>query len=241
MTLGSCGDIMVRAERGIRAPRPALTTGTMLEASHVMAARQFTTANPAVQSLPPEPYSDNPLSVLFVLFRPIEGWPEYGVDTEGGFWSRRVTLSGGPGQLSSGLGSWRRLLGHRDDGGHICVSLCRDGKRRQVFVHRLVLTAFVGSCPPGLECCHNDGNPANNRLRNLRWDTQFANAADAVRHGVTARGVRIGLSKLTEDQVREIRRRRSRGEKLIPLGVEFGVNHVTILRVSTGELWGHVT
>lgn len=40
---------MMRAERGIRAPRPALTTGTMLEASHVMAEPDRTTSATAVE------------------------------------------------------------------------------------------------------------------------------------------------------------------------------------------------
>lgn len=50
-------------------------------------------------------------------------------------------------------------------------------------VHRLVLAAFVGPCPDGLIGCHYDGNPANNNVENLRWDTHAANTADTLRHG----------------------------------------------------------
>lgn len=50
-------------------------------------------------------------------------------------------------------------------------------------VHRLVMLAFVGECPEGMEVCHNDGNPLNNRLDNLRYDTPEANAMDDVRSG----------------------------------------------------------
>lgn len=46
-----------------------------------------------------------------------------------------------------------------------------------------MLTAFVGPCPDGMEGCHNDGDPHNNRLDNLRWDTRANNARDAIRHG----------------------------------------------------------
>ena len=52
----------------------------------------------------------------------------------------------------------------------------------QGYVHRLVLEAFVGPAPDGMEACHNDGDPTNNRLDNLRWDTRSANNTDAVRH-----------------------------------------------------------
>lgn len=50
-------------------------------------------------------------------------------------------------------------------------------------VHLLVLKAFRGEPGPGLQCCHNDGNPANNCLDNLRWDTRSANGHDRVKHG----------------------------------------------------------
>ena len=67
--------------------------------------------------------------------------------------------------------------------GRHAVVLSRLGERHNRFVHRLVLMAFVGECPPGMECCHNDGNPANNRLQNLRWDTPSNNSLDRNRHG----------------------------------------------------------
>lgn len=50
-------------------------------------------------------------------------------------------------------------------------------------VHRLVLEAFVGPCPEGMEGCHGDGDPTNNSLGNLRWDTATSNQLDKVRHG----------------------------------------------------------
>jgi hypothetical protein len=73
-------------------------------------------------------------------------------------------------------------IGVHTDGYHV-VYLARGGERTQFRVHRLVLTAFVGPCPEGMEGCHNDGNPINNHLDNLRWDTRSANAHDTVRHG----------------------------------------------------------
>lgn len=63
------------------------------------------------------------------------------------------------------------------------VGLWRESKRRNRQVHSLVLEAFVGSCPSGLECCHNDGDPSNNQLENLRWDTHKSNGEDMVKHG----------------------------------------------------------
>lgn len=63
----------------------------------------------------------------------------------------------------------------------VCLS-CR-GQRRTYRMHTLVLVAFVGPRPPGLEACHLDGDCTNNRLSNLRWDTHLANEQDKSRHG----------------------------------------------------------
>jgi hypothetical protein len=63
------------------------------------------------------------------------------------------------------------------------VTLCVNGERFRRRVHALVLNAFVGPCPDGMEGCHNDGNPMNNRVGNLRWDTHANNMLDQEMHG----------------------------------------------------------
>ena len=70
--------------------------------------------------------------------------------------------------------------------GHLFLYLCREGKRKRWYVHTLVLTAFVGPRPDGMECLHGDGDPANNRVENLRWGTSSENTLDSVRHGTHA-------------------------------------------------------
>lgn len=50
-------------------------------------------------------------------------------------------------------------------------------------VHRLVLEAFVGACPPGMETCHKNGIRTDNRVDNLYWGTSSENNLDIVRHG----------------------------------------------------------
>jgi hypothetical protein len=84
------------------------------------------------------------------------------------------------------------------------LGLWKNNKVKICKPHRLVLEAFVGKCPKGLEGCHNDGNTLNNHINNLRWDTPKNNHADKVRHGTTNRGERCGTAKLTLEQVRAI-------------------------------------
>lgn len=57
------------------------------------------------------------------------------------------------------------------------------GKR----VHRLVLEAFVGPCPPGMWGLHGPGGSTDNRLENLYWGTPLRNAQDKVRDGTEYR------------------------------------------------------
>jgi hypothetical protein len=94
-----------------------------------------------------------------------------------------------PYQASTRYGEpcWRpaRILASRKTKkGYVIVTLNRSrGDSAQKRVHRLVLEAFVGPCPEGMECCHGPGGPSDNRLSNIRWDTRNENARDIVRHG----------------------------------------------------------
>lgn len=66
--------------------------------------------------------------------------------------------------------------------GYRLVVLRKDGKDHTRTVHKLVLLAFVGPAPDGLECRHLNGNEHDNRLANLRWGTRQENVADRMLH-----------------------------------------------------------
>lgn len=67
--------------------------------------------------------------------------------------------------------------------GHMRVTLHRRGTQETAEVHRLVLAAFIGPCPLGLESLHWDDIPSNNALTNLRYGTRSENKLDLVRNG----------------------------------------------------------
>ncbi len=78
----------------------------------------------------------------------------------------------------------RVLKSAPDKDGHLRVVLSRGNKQKNFFVHYLVMLAFVGSRPSfDVDICHFDGDPTNNYLENLRYDTKTANRKDDVRHG----------------------------------------------------------
>jgi len=66
------------------------------------------------------------------------------------------------------------------------------GKPVNRVVHRLVLEAFVGPCPPEKECSHLNGQPTDARLVNLRWETHTENERRKVEHGTLNVGDRNG-------------------------------------------------
>ncbi len=90
-----------------------------------------------------------------------------------------------PGRWAAGTRVPGRVLRPgRTTRGYFQVQLCRDGIISKRFIHRLVLEAFVGPSPEGQQACHWNGDPLDNRLENLRWDTASANQLDNVRLGV---------------------------------------------------------
>lgn len=97
----------------------------------------------------------------------------------------------------------RLLKGHRTKLGHTVVELS-GGKR--FFIHQLVLLAFVGPCPPGMESRHLNGDSTNDRLDNLAYGTPTQNNHDRIRHGTIIRGEQVNTNKLTRKQVLYIRK-----------------------------------
>ena len=113
------------------------------------------------------------------------------------------------------------------------------------YIHHMVLESFVGPRPDGCEACHNDGDKTNNHIDNLRWDTKQNNERDKDRHGTRVRfsgvfGERSGMAKLTNDKVREIRRRLLAGESQQSIGTIVGVCQSAVSSIKLNKTWKHV-
>ena len=173
------------------------------------------------------------------IWMPISGYKNcYEVSSLGRIKSVARLREGRPGRICRVR---ERIVAQGDmPSGHLNVSLSKDGVKKTFWVHILVLSAFAGPCPAGLECLHGDGNPKNNAIDNLRWGTPLDNACDRDRHGTTARGERNAEAQLTESQVRDIKSRLGKWGEGKRIAREYGVSESLISDIKSGRTWAHV-
>lgn len=167
-------------------------------------------------------------------WRPVEGWP-YEVSNLGRL---RRSIDSPPSHATRP----GRVLSPGPDGtGYKQAMLYRTGgERRRVHVHVLVCTAFHGPRPgPKYEVAHWDGDRTNNELGNLRWATQKENrGTDAIRLGRAQRGTNQKMHKLSDSEVRWIRREYDSGRRrCTDLARLFGVSHSAVSMIIHRKRW----
>lgn len=140
-----------------------------------------------------------------------------------------------------GLKRNRCLSPTREETGYYTVCLSADGVVTKFRLNVLVLSTFCGPSPfDGAHAAHNNGDPSDNSLRNLRWASSIENQADVDRHGRRCRGEDVHGAVLTEFDVKEIRRLIKAGSKNKPLADLFGVSVSTIHLIRHNKTWRHV-
>jgi hypothetical protein len=113
----------------------------------------------------------------------------------------------------------------------------RHGDRAKVGAHRLVCEMAHGP-PPTLEheAAHSCGNPGCVNSRHIRWASRAENAADMIGHGRSTRGRKSNSVKLTEADVRTIRRL-APTVKHADLAKAFGVTDATVCDITKRRSW----
>lgn len=172
--------------------------------------------------------------------RQIPEFPGYGVSLAGcqaTIWTRWDN------KLRTWTGVWRPMSTWIDQRGHVQVQLARNGKRVCTGVHRLVLMAFVGPCPEGMEACHGNDSPADNRLVNLRWDTMSNNLQDRAKNSKVTEwsgNAKYSVPKLNDLKIREIRGLIADGLKQRDIARRYGVTPMLITKIKLKQIWAHV-
>lgn len=130
-----------------------------------------------------------------------------------------------------------------NDRNYLFASLCKNGQRKQISVHRLVALTFLGNghCPHCLSAYtvnHKDGNPYNNHVDNLEYTTQSMNAktpTSTQRHSQNS-----PTRRLNEENVRKIKRMLKNQIKGLTIAKQFNVTPSTICDINKGRLWNHI-
>lgn len=129
-----------------------------------------------------------------------------------------------------------------DRDGYVTVTLCRHNctpiKKK---VHRLMLEAFVGPCPPGMQCRHLNGDRADNCLENLIWGTPKENQADRITHGTHARGSCSTRATITEAKALLIIDRLIAGVTCHKIAEDIGCSSAIVQQIGAGITWRHLT
>src|SRR4051812_39853202 len=127
----------------------------------VMMMRAKAAFAPLPWLLPKHPIEEDTMAEIEIMpeWRSIQGFPGYEVSNMGEVrsWYRGVV---------------RILKLYQQPNGYFRLSLCRSGRQQRRhgrYIHTLVLEAFQGPRPPGMEARHLDGNKSNNRNDNLRF------------------------------------------------------------------------
>lgn len=109
--------------------------------------------------------------------------------------------------------------------------------------HRYSYELFLGDIPEGMIVMHKCDNPLCVNPDHLKLGTQRDNIMDCVHKGRNSRGSRAPNAKLTEEQVREIKKRYKpycRIDGGAALEKEYGVSNQVIIDIINGKRWKHV-
>jgi hypothetical protein len=161
------------------------------------------------------------------IWKQIHDWQEYEVSNYGEI--KRISKS-------CGATAGKILKPTKLKNGYLKVSLCRNSKRKEFLVHRLVAITFIGDAG-GMDVCHIDGTRDNNNLSNLRIDTRKGNMQDSILHGTMIKGSRVGTSKYKEEFILEIKNLFKNGATVSELARKFNIPKPTLYGIKNNANW----
>lgn len=181
------------------------------------------------------------LETQIEIWRPIAGLPGYDISSLGRLRSWRMRVL--PPHARYGSISGRRTeplirkLNPQPRTGRLTANICIDGKIRTVRIAQLVAQAFIPNPDNKPEVNHKSGVRNDNRVSNVEWVTKKANQDHATQFGLVTHGERHGIAKLTNSDVREIRRLGSIGLSQRKIAKMFGVSQFPVSAILSGKAW----
>lgn len=125
-------------------------------------------------------------------------------------------------------------------------SICKGGygrfplKDKTQRAHRVAWEMTYGSIPNGLFACHKCDRRACVRPSHLFLGTAADNIKDMIEKGRHACGEKTGTSRLTNEQVLEIRRLHNEGVTASKISLLFHLDFSQVRRIIKREVWKHI-
>ena len=163
-------------------------------------------------------------------FRPIKSLPGYWVSNYG----RVIT--------NKGIGRTGILLKRRLVKGTFNRYRYLQRDHHKYYFHRLVLEAFVGPCPPGMEANHKDGNKNNLNVNNLEWITPSQNCKHAYKLGLMDnKGENHPRSKFKDGEIWLMRKiLKAKVVKQVCVAKMFKTSPTNISDIKLRHTWTHI-
>lgn len=121
--------------------------------------------------------------------------------------------------------------------GYLSVKLSKNSKYTHKYIHRLVAESFIDNPENKETVNHKDGNKKNNFVDNLEWSTYSENHKHAYENGLKERKATRGNTKLTLQQVEEIRSLLNAGLTQREIASRFGVSRGTVCDIKLKRSW----
>lgn len=133
---------------------------------------------------------------------------------------------------------WNWVAKSRNNG-YGFYSVKKHNKVHHFFAHRLAWQLTNGPIPKGQCVLHKCDNKLCVNPDHLFLGSNSDNIKDMLKKGRQVKGSKMWSSKLSEEQVREIREKNKTQSKN-SLALEYGVSRQTILNICLGRSWKHV-
>ena len=123
--------------------------------------------------------------------------------------------------------------------GYLMVHLCKNGKRKALYVHKIVAEAFILNIGWKPVVNHKDGNKRRCCSSNLEWYTYSQNNQHAYNTGLKSKGEGHYRAILTRKTVEEIKKNGKWGTYQNIADV-YGVSKATIRDILCNRTWTDV-